>query len=146
MYTAKVAALNPVSGSIGAWGVSLMLKTVYFLSPMTDADQPARLRWARSQRFRLSPRGVEAEQQWRTTLETVQSAGRAAFDSGLAHWATEFKVQPDDASYVRELKASPLRLEDVAKAVADTGTSREDVKKALERLYEAGLVEVQPGA
>ena len=112
---------------------------------MTDGDQPtatpARLRWGRSQRFRLTSRGVEAETLWRTRLAEVQSAGRAAFDASLASWATEFKVQPDDAAYVSELSSSPLRLEDVARAIADTGASREDAKKALERLFEAGLVE-----
>lgn len=114
---------------------------------MTDADQPSssstpRLRWARSQRFRLTSKGVEAENIWRVRLAGVRGAdGRAAFDAGLASWATEFKVQPDDAAYVRELAPAPLRLEDVAKAVADTGASREDAKKALERLFEAGLVE-----
>lgn len=113
---------------------------------MSDADQHARLRWARSQRFRLTSRGLEADSEWRTTLSSVRSQGKTIYEAALSTWATTFKVQPDDASYLSELREKPVRLEDVAKALADTGASREHVKQALERLFEAGLMEPAPVA
>ncbi len=115
---------------------------------MSESDQAAspnqnqtRLRWARSQKFRLTPKGGEAELLWRTRLSEVRSQGKQIFEAALQEWATQFKVRPDDAAYLSELAAQPVRLEDIAKAVADTGASREQVKTVLERLYEAGLME-----
>ncbi len=109
---------------------------------MSETDQPSqRIRWARSQKFRLTPKGTEAELLWRTRLSEVRSQGKQVFEAALQEWATQFKVRPDDAAFLSELATQPVRLEDVAKAVADTGASREQVKQVLERLYEAGLME-----
>jgi ubiquinone biosynthesis protein Coq4 len=107
---------------------------------MSDDAQLPRLRWARSQRFTPSARGSGALALWNQQLTEVRSAGRAAFDQARTSWATDNRVQPDDVAVLSEL-SEPLRLEDVAKAVADAGVSREAVKQALERLYEAGLVD-----
>ncbi|MBL9036995.1 MAG: hypothetical protein JNG84_00645, partial [Archangium sp.] len=93
------------------------------------------------QRFRLTARGTEAAALWKAKLTQVRGEGKSAFDSALATWATEYKVRPDDAAFLSELSDQPLRLEDVTKAVADTGASRDAVKQALERLYDAGLME-----
>lgn len=111
---------------------------------MSELDQPghqARLRWARSQKFRLTSKGAEAELLWRTRLSEVRSLGKQIFESALQEWAAQYKVRPDDAAFLSELAGPPVRLEDIAKAVADTGASREQVKQVLERLYEAGLME-----
>ncbi len=111
------------------------------MSEPDQASNQARLRWARSQKFRLTSKGAEAELLWRTRLSEVRSQGKQIFEAALQEWAAQFKVRPDDAAFLSELAAAPVRLEDVAKAVADTGASREQVKQVLERLYEAGLME-----
>jgi hypothetical protein len=109
---------------------------------MTDADQPtSRLRWARSQRFRLTAKGLEAERDWKERLAGAQGAGRSGFDTAVAEWAKSFGVKPDDTAVMSELAVETRRLEDVLAALADTGVSREQVKQVLERLHGAGLLE-----
>lgn len=110
---------------------------------MSTEPRP-RLKWARSQRFRLTVRGEEALVAWKERLGTVQSQGKAAFDGAQAEWAKAFTIQPDDTPFVSELSAAPLRVEDIEKAFADLGVSRQGVKDSLLRLYEAGLVEPAP--
>ncbi len=120
---------------------------MYFLPRMTTADQPARLRWARSQRFRLTSRGLDAERDWRARLAGAQGGGRAGFDAAAADWAKGLGLEPDDGSCLGELSTQTLRLEELSKALADTGVSRERVKQVLERLFEKGLLEpVTPAA
>lgn len=111
---------------------------------MTDGDQPSRLRWARSQRFRLTAKGLEAERSWQERLAKDRAGsvgGRAGFDTASTEWAKAFGVQPDDAAFLSELATETRRLEDVLAALADTGVSREQVKTVLERLHAAGLLE-----
>jgi hypothetical protein len=75
-------------------------------------------------------------------MQQVQGAdGRTAFDAIRVEWAKSFGVEPEDGLLVSELAGPPLRLEDLLKSLEDTGTSRDQVKSALERLHTSGLVE-----
>lgn len=111
---------------------------------MTTEQSRPRLKWARSQRFRLTTRGEEAHASWKTRLASVQNQGKTAFDAAQTDWAKAFAISPDDATYVSELAPSALRVEDIEKAFTDLGISRQSVKDSLLRLYEAGLVEPAP--
>ncbi len=113
---------------------------------MTTEQSRPRLKWARSQRFRLTVRGEEAHATWKSKLSTVQSQGKTAFDAAQAEWASSFKISPDDTSLVAELAPAALRVEDLEKAFTDLGVSRQSVKDSLSRLYDAGLVEPAPVA
>ena len=104
-------------------------------------DSPAKLKFARSQRFRLTARGAEAATFWKERLALSQGGGRTAFDSANNDWAKAFAVDPDDANYVAELSQDPMRVEDLLAALESTGVSRENVKTVLGRLHEKGLVE-----
>ena len=53
-------------------------------------------------------------------------------------------LRADDAAYLAELSGAPLRVEDIEKNFTDLGASRQDVKDALGRLYDAGLAEPAP--
>lgn len=111
---------------------------------MTTEQSRPRLKWARSQRFRLTAKGEEAHTSWKAKLAAAQNQGKSAFDAAQAEWATAFKISPDDATYVTELAPASLRVEDIEKAFTDLGISRQSVKDSLLRLYEAGLVEPAP--
>jgi hypothetical protein len=107
-----------------------------------QAPVPAKLRWARAQRFRLTARGTESLTAWNAGLAGVQGAdGRGAFDQMRVEWAKTFKAQSEDGLLISELSGAPLRLEDLLKSLEDTGATRDDVKDGLERLHGAGLIE-----
>lgn len=110
---------------------------------MTTEERP-RLKWARSQRFRLTAKGEDANQVWKVKLATVQSQGKTVFDAARAEWAKALSITPDDTAFLTELAPASLRVEDIEKAFADLGVSRQSVKDSLLRLYEAGLVEPAP--
>jgi hypothetical protein len=111
---------------------------------MTNDPARPRLKWARSQRFRLTVKGEEANQSWKERLAAAQNHGKGAFDTAQGDWAKAFGISPDDATYVAELAPTSLRVEDIEKAFTDLGISRQSVKDSLLRLYEAGLVEPAP--
>lgn len=110
---------------------------------MNEPSRP-RLKWARSQRFRLTARGEEAHASWKERLAAVQNQGKTAFDAAQTEWAKGFAISPDDATFVTELAPASLRVEDIEKAFSDLGVSRQAVKDSILRLYEAGLVEPAP--
>ncbi len=110
---------------------------------MTTEERP-RLKWARSQRFRLTAKGQEAQDIWKAKLAEVRSQGKALFDAAQAEWGKTFGLRADDAAYLAELSGAPLRVEDIEKNFTDLGASRQDVKDALGRLYDAGLAEPAP--
>jgi hypothetical protein len=109
----------------------------------TQESRP-RLKWARSQRFRLTIKGEEAHGEWKNRVGSVQGQGKSVFETALGEWSKHFGIAPDDAPYVSELAQTSLRVEDIEKAFADMGTSRQGIKDSLSRLYDAGLVEPVP--
>ncbi len=107
---------------------------------MSEPSAPTKLRWARGQRFRLTETGQGALASYQEGVKTSQQEGRTAFEAFRSGWAQAQKVEADDGLVLAEL-AEPRKLEELLDAVADTGASREGVKKMLERLFGAGLVE-----
>lgn len=90
----------------------------------------------------MTGKGAEGLKAWRAAMEKVQGAsGRTAFDAARVEWARQFAVESEDGLLVSELSGTPMRLEDLLKTLEDTGTTRDQVKAALERLHTAGLVE-----
>ena len=108
---------------------------------MAFDERPARLRWPRSQRFVLSPRGVEAETQYRELIVASRSSGgRASFDQARAAWAATYQLQPDDGLYLAEVGAGPTNLPKLIAALETCGKTRPDAIAALERLVDAGFI------
>ncbi len=105
------------------------------------SSPPARLRWPRSRKFVLSPRGCEVEQDYREKIVASRAAeGRSSFDSARAAWASAHNLQPDDGLYLAEVKAGPVSLAQIVASLETCGKTRQDAIAALERLDDNGLL------
>lgn len=105
------------------------------------SDPTPKRRWPRSERFILSPRGVDAEAQYRSSIVASRvDGGRAAFDTARALWAAAHGVQPDDGAYLTEVRSGPTTLAELVEALDTSGKSRTDALAALERLFDNGLI------
>lgn len=100
-------------------------------------------RWPRSQRFQLTDKGVEAEASYRAMLveNRATSNGRPSFDAARAAWATPLALEPSDGLYLGELHEAPRTIEDMVQALELCGTVRREVREAVNRLTDLGLVE-----
>jgi hypothetical protein len=112
---------------------------------MTLDERPPKLRWPRSQRFLLSPRGGEAEASYRNMIVASRAQeGRASFDAARASWAGTYSVEADDGLYLAEIAAKPLNLTQLTEALEVCGKTRPDAINALGRLFDAGLIAPVP--
>jgi hypothetical protein len=105
-----------------------------------------RVRYGRSQKFRLSAKGLEA---LRTHQESVLSqrtgpGGRAAFDAARAEWSKALGLRPDDSLYLVEFGDAGRTIHDATTALRDCGPTAKDVKDATTRLLEVGFLEPVP--
>lgn len=104
-------------------------------------DRPPRMRWPRSQKFMLSPRGDEVELAYRATIvASREQAGRGSFDSARALWAKSNNLQPDDGLYLAEVRSGPVTLQQIIEALETCGKTRRDAIAAMERLVDAGMI------
>ncbi len=106
---------------------------------MSEESAPTKLRWARGQRFTLTPQGQAALTAYHDGIKISQQEGRHAFEAFRTQWSQQQKVEADDGLVLAELE-KPRKLEELLESLADTGASRESVKKMIERLFVAGLV------
>lgn len=105
-------------------------------------DRDGGQRWPRSKRFELSPKGLEAEQLYADVIVASRAEeGRKSFDGARDGWAKPWGVQPGDGLFLGELKGGPRTLEELDRALQDCGVNRREIKGALERLVNAGLVQ-----
>lgn len=110
---------------------------------MSLRDPPPRLRWNRSQRFVLSPRGREVEEEYLTRIvASRENAGRDrdSFDAARTTWAQVHRLQPDDGLYLAEIRPGPLNVAQLIERLVACGKSRNDAIAAMERLVDSGLV------
>jgi hypothetical protein len=100
-------------------------------------------RWPRSQQFRLSAKGAEAQATYREMLhgEREGSGGRSSFDSARSSWAKPLALEPSDGLYLGELEAGPKTIEEMVQALDDCGSTRREVKAAINRLTTVGMIE-----
>ena len=99
-------------------------------------------RWPRTQRFRLSPIGAEAEAQYQTALRSCRDqGGREAFDQAVAAWAMPLGIRPGDGVYLSELRVSVRTLTELVESLTSCGTTKSEAKAALNRLINAKLAE-----
>ena len=103
-------------------------------------------RWPRGQKFVLSERGVSAETSYRDAVQTARAQGRSALDAAQRAWAEPLQVQVIDGVVLGELRGGKRSIADIARALEDCGTSVAEVKTAIDRLTDAGLVEAVPAA
>jgi hypothetical protein len=101
-------------------------------------------RWPRGQKFTLSLAGREAHEAHRTAVLSARGLSRAALDSALAAWASPRQVEPGDGVLLGELLERPRGLPDLTQALEDAGASPAEIRAAVARLVNAGLVDPVP--
>lgn len=103
-------------------------------------------RWPRGQKFALSERGLAAELGYREAVQTARAQGRSALDAAQRAWAEPLRVDPLDGVVLGELRVGKRSIADVARALEDCGTNATEVKTAIDRLTDTGLVDPVPAA
>ncbi len=103
-------------------------------------------RWPRGQKFVLSSAGITAEAGYRDAVQTVRAMGRATLEAAQRSWAAPLGVDPVDGVVLGELRGGRKSIADIARALEDCGTTTAEVKGAIDRLAEAGLVAPTPMA
>lgn len=112
---------------------------------MSISNPPPKRRWPRSQQFELSERGANAERSYREDIIAARvQGGRAAFDAAREAWGGQLDVSSSDGIYLCELQSGPRTLIQIFKAVDGAGATRQETQLAVERLTDAGLVDLVP--
>jgi hypothetical protein len=103
-----------------------------------------RKRWPRGQKFTLSAAGAEAEEAYRSAVSGARASGRSALETALAGWATPRRVAPGDGVILAELSGKRVGLSRLCEALEVTGIVPDEVRAAVGRLVDAGIVEAVP--
>jgi hypothetical protein len=103
-----------------------------------------RKRWPRGQKFTLSAVGAEAAVAYRDAVLRARASGRTALESALADWAVPRRVAPGDGVVLAELTGKRLGLSHLCEALETTGIVPDEVRAAVGRLVDAGIVEAVP--
>ncbi len=103
-------------------------------------------RWPRGQKFEISPVGAEAQDAYRAAVLAARASGRAALDSALAAWAAPRGVAPGDGAILAELAGKRLGIGALCEALEVAGVAPDEVRAAIGRLVQAGIVEPLPPA
>ncbi len=101
-------------------------------------------RWPRGQKFTLSSSGAEAAAEYRATVVGARASGRAVLDSALAAWAAPRSILPGDGILLPELAGKRLGLTDLFRSLEPAGVVPAEVRDALGRLVDAGIVDPVP--
>ena len=101
-------------------------------------------RWPRGQKFVMSASGAVAEASYREAVQAARAQGRAALDAAQQAWAGPLRAQPIDGVVLGELRGGKKSIADIARGLEDCGVTPTEVKAAVDRLTDVGLVE--PGA
>lgn len=108
-------------------------------------ERPEKVRYGRSQKFRLSQKGTEAVKAYEGTIAAARNgSGRAEFDAARKAWGDPRGLAPEDAQYLVEFGVAGRTMKETADALRDCGTSAKDVKDATERLISFGMLEAVP--
>jgi len=108
-----------------------------------NKSAPPRTKWSRSQRFRLTAAGREAERAYRQDIVASRAeAGRKSFDAARDEWAARLALEPTDALYLGELVEAPRTIPEIAASTDGYGPQRGDVRAAIERLVRLRMMEL----
>jgi hypothetical protein len=111
---------------------------------MLLAKPPSGKRWPRGQKFALSPVGAAAQEEYRAAVLAARAGGRSGLESALAAWAAPRGVAPADGVILTELSGKRLGVGDLCESLEATGIVPDEVRAAIGRLVEAGIVEPLP--
>jgi hypothetical protein len=116
-------------------------------APMLAAKPPAGpKRWPRGQKFAITPVGEAAQAEYRDAVTGARTSGRSALESALAAWAAPLGLRPGDGTVLSELRGDRRGVPDLCERLETAGIAPDEVRSALHRLVEAGLVGAIPPA
>ena len=105
-----------------------------------------KVRYSRSQKFRLSEKGAEAVRAYEVTIAEARTGhGRAEFEAARNAWGTPRGLTADDATFLVEFGLNGRTLKETAESLADCGTTPKQVKDAADRLLGLSMIEAVPG-
>lgn len=111
---------------------------------LSSLRSPPAKRWPRGQRFLLSSLGVVAEAAYRAAIQEVRALGRDALDLAQSRWAAPLGLEGLDGVVLSELRPGKRSLSELSQALEVCGTTPGQVREAVDRLVERGMVEPTP--
>jgi hypothetical protein len=110
-------------------------------------ETPEKVRFGRSQKFRLTPKGAEAAAAYKLMIEEARSgSGRAQFDAARAAWGTPRGLSAEDGLFLVEFGEGDRTLQEATRNLESSGTTPKEVKAAVEKLLKGGMLEPVPEA
>ena len=110
---------------------------------MSD-ESGEKVRFGRAQKFRLSPKGIEAKTAYSAMIESAkEGSGRAQFDAARAAWGTSLGLKAEDGLFLVEF-SEDRTVPEAARNLESCGTTAKEVKAAVERLMALGMIEPVP--
>jgi hypothetical protein len=111
---------------------------------LTAKPMDGRRRFARGQKFTLSAAGLDAATEYRSAVTGARTSGRQALEAALVAWAEPRRVSPGDGVILAELSGKPVGLGKLCEQLETSGVEAEEVRAAVGRLVDAGIVELVP--
>jgi hypothetical protein len=111
---------------------------------LTAKPTDGRKKWPRGQKFTLSAAGAECEEAYRAALLGSRASGRSALEAALAAWASPRQLAAGDGVILTELSGKRLGLSHLCEALETSGIAHDEVRAAIGRLVDAGIVEPVP--
>jgi hypothetical protein len=106
-----------------------------------------KVRFSRGQKFRLSPKGIEAKEAYALMIKEAQSGtGRANFDAARTGWGASHGLGPEDGLFLVEFGEGDRTVPEAVRNLDGCGTPAKEVKAAVERLLTGGMIEPVPAA
>jgi hypothetical protein len=111
-----------------------------------DSDEKDEaVRFGRSQKFRLTPKGSEAAGTYSSMIETARAGtGRTEFEAARLAWAGPRGLGAEDGLFLVEFGADGRTLKDATERLDGCGTPAKEVKAAVKRLLANGMIEPVP--
>lgn len=110
---------------------------------MTD-ETVEKVRFGRGQKFRLSAKGNEAVSAYTLMVEKARAgSGRAQFDAARSDWSGPRGLSSEDGLFLVEFGVGERTIAEVTRNLEDCASPKE-VKAAIERLLECGMLEPVP--
>jgi hypothetical protein len=110
---------------------------------MSD-ETPEKVRFGRAQKFQLSSKGNEAVSAYTLMVEKARAGtGRAQFDAAREAWSTPRGLIAEDGLFLVEFGVGERTVSEATRSLEDCASAKE-VKAAVERLLECGMLEPVP--
>ena len=115
--------------------------------PMLSSLRPSGgRRWPRGQRFSLSPLGVESAAAYREAVVGARAQGRDSLEAAERAWGAPRGLARGDGVVLCQIEPGRCSLSDLYRSLETCGITAAEVKAAVDRLADAGLVEPSPAA